>query len=98
MDEPAARPADGSADRSAARRPWALAWLGLLALQLWLTLGLFGSSPLASLTDDRPVMDGAHPQNLYLGSLGAASLRERGYTTVFDPANLAGYLKTPIFD
>jgi len=98
MDESAARPADGSADRSAALRPWPLAWLAVLAWQLWLTLGLYGTQPLAALTDDRPVMDGDHPQNLYLGSLGAASLLERGYTTVYDPNNLSGFLKTPIFD
>ena len=98
MDAPDARPADGSADRTASPSLWPLAWLALLAWQLWLTLGLFGDQPLAALADDRPVVVGTHPQNLYLGALGASSLVERGYTTVYDPANLAGYLKTPIFD
>jgi hypothetical protein len=98
MDEPVTRPADGSASPSADSPLWALAWLALLAWQLWLTLGLFGTDPIKAITDERLVVNGRHPQNLYLGTLGAGSLSERGYTTVYDPANLAGYLKTPIFD
>ncbi|MBI2804500.1 MAG: hypothetical protein HYX68_05890 [Planctomycetes bacterium] len=85
--------------------PWKLptwAWLGgvvaLLAWQAWLTLALFGSEPWVNLTDDRPIVSGAHPQNLYLASLGAAAFTSRGRTIGFDDKFQAGFLKTPIFD
>jgi hypothetical protein len=84
--------------RSAHRWLWALAWFALLAWQFWLTLGLFGPEPLARIMDDSPIMNGSHPQHLYLGALGARGFVERGQATVFDKRFQAGYLKTPIFD
>lgn len=98
MDEARATSAEGPAAGTDLSWPWALAWLGLLLWQLWLTLGLFGPDPLTALRDDRPIINGAHPQHLYLGTRGAQGLIDRGHATVYDPANLAGYLKTPIFD
>jgi hypothetical protein len=78
---------------------WLLPWLGLIALQGWLTLGLFGPDrPLERLLDDRPVLSGRHALHLYHGALGARSLRQRGTLSCFDPAFHAGYPKTPVFD
>ncbi len=93
--------ADGTASGKSYRRLWVPACLALIAWQAWLTLGLFGPAPaaaFAALLDDRPILDGTHPQHLYLGTLGAQTLVERGSATAFDPAFQAGYLKTPIFD
>src|SRR3712207_3527201 len=66
MDAARTTAAEGSAP-AAARGWWWAAWGGLLAWQLWLALGLFGPAPLTGLTDDRPVISGAHPQHLYIG-------------------------------
>jgi hypothetical protein len=90
--------ADGSAHGTLRRGLWALAWLALLAWQFWLTLSLFGPDPFAQIADERFVANGAHPQHLYLGKLGADAFLERGSSTVFDHAFQVGYLKTPIFN
>jgi hypothetical protein len=90
--------ADGSAHETLRRWLWALAWLALLAWQFWLTLGLFGPEPFAQIADDRFIANGAYPQHLYLGKLGADAFLDRGSSTVFDPAFQVGYLKTPIFN
>jgi hypothetical protein len=73
--------------------------LGLLAWQAWMTLGLFGDEPpWPNLMNDRPVMDGAHPQSLYLSKWSALTLLECGSNCFFDPFFQAGYPKTPVFD
>lgn len=81
---------------------WSIGLLGLvflLAWQTWLALGLFGpEAPWQALLDDRPILSGAHPQHLYLASLGAQSLAWGGSCCVYDPAFAAGYPKTPIFN
>jgi hypothetical protein len=78
---------------------WLVLWFGLLAFQIWLTLGLFGPErSLTALFDDRPILSGRHPLHLYHGYLGAESLRQRGSLSCFDPAFHAGYPKTPVFD
>ncbi len=50
------------------------------------------------LTNDEPIVAGAHPLHLYFGYLGAQTFRERGTLCCFDPAFQAGYPKTPVFD
>jgi hypothetical protein len=66
---------------------------------MWLALGLFGpNDPWQTLLDDRPVISGAHPQNLYLGSVGAQSQATSGTFCAYDPAFAAGFPKTPIFN
>ena len=71
----------------------------LLSWQAWLTLGLFGPGyPWSHLTDDEPVLSGAHPQHQYLGAKGALALKMTGQPCAFDPAFQSGYLKTPIFN
>ncbi len=96
MDAVRLTSADGSAP--ARRWLWPLAWLGLLLWQLWLTFGLFGPEPWTKIFDDRFIANGAHPQHLYLGLIGAHAFIEHGSSTVCDPAFQAVYLKTPIFD
>lgn len=77
----------------------ALGLVLLLAWQTWLALGLFGpETPWQTLLDDRPVLSGAHPQHLYLATLGAQSIGCSGTCCVYDPAFAAGYPKTPIFN
>jgi len=91
------KPGEGTA-------PWhgsmkLLGLLGLFAWQTWLTLGLFGpEAPWHTLLDDRPIISGSHPPNLYLGTKGAEGLLNSGTTCVYDPAFQAGYPKTPIFN
>jgi hypothetical protein len=96
MEQPCTR-ADG-----AARLAWisaALCFLGLLAAQVWLTLGLFGPDrPWQRLLNDEPILSGRHPLHLYHGVLGACSLRSAGTLCCYDPAFEAGYPKTPVFD
>ena len=70
----------------------------LLAWQAWITLGLFGdAAPWPNLTNDQPLMSGAHPANLTRARLAARALREIGSFCYYDP-NQVGYPKTPIFD
>jgi hypothetical protein len=82
----------------ARRWPWHLAWLGLLLWQFWLTLGLFGPDPFAQIADDRFIANGAHPQHLFLGTIGAQAFVEHGSSTVYLASFQAGFLKTPIFN
>lgn len=95
---------DGQAEGSALERIgnhwlWWLGFLSLAAWQGWMTLSLFGPGTGAeTLLDDRPVMSGAHPLHLYFGSLGAAELLRNGTLCCYDPAFMAGYPKTPVFD
>jgi hypothetical protein len=78
---------------------WWLLVLGLLAWQIWMTLGLFGGErPWESLLDDRPILSGRHPLHLYHGYLGARALHEHGTLSCYDPSFHAGYPKTPVFD
>lgn len=79
---------------------WALllGGLALCAWQGWLTLSLFGDNPLDKILSDQPIVSGAHPQHLYIGSLGAHGLRTQGRTIVYDFAFQAGWPETPIFD
>jgi hypothetical protein len=89
----AARPGFGSG------RGWALAWLGLVAWQGWMTLTLFSASASPeALLDDQPITAGRHPLHLYHGWLGAQALAQRGTPCCYDPAFQAGYPKTPVFD
>jgi hypothetical protein len=90
--------ADGPASGTLPLWAW---WLGVLALYAWhswLTLSLFGDDPWRNLTSDQPIVSAVHPQNLYLGMLGARSITTRGRTTVFDLFFAGGYPNTPIFD
>jgi hypothetical protein len=48
--------------------------------------------------DDRPIISGRHALHLYHGYLGAQALRAHGSSLCFDPANYAGYPKTPWLD
>jgi hypothetical protein len=76
-----------------------LLFLGLVACQGWLTLSLFGpEQPWAHLLSDEPILSGRHPLHLYHGYLGARAFYTSGRTSCYDPGNLAGYPKTPIFD
>ena len=80
---------------------WFLGFVGLLAWQTWLSLGLFGpDAPWQTLVDDRPIISGAHPQHLYLGFPGRANrwpaVAARFASTI--PSFQAGYPKTPIFN
>lgn len=72
---------------------------GLVAWQGWMTLSLFGpDDPWQRLLDDRPLISGSHPQNFYLGFLGARSLWTSGRSCCLDPAFQAAYPKTPVFN
>src|SRR5262245_38403890 len=80
-------------------RLWLLPALGLLAWQVWMTLGLFGREEAwENLRDERPVVSGRHPLHLYHGLLGAKAFLKNGSTSCYDPAFQAGYPKTPVFD
>src|SRR3954469_3499740 len=58
---------------------WSGLLLALLVWQAWLTLALFGGAAgWENLTSDQPIVSGAHPQHLYLGTLGAQGLRATG--------------------
>jgi len=88
-------PTDGFRDRPV----WLLAIAALVVAQAGLTLTLFGPGRAwSAVTDDRPILSGRHPLHLYHGALGAASFRDRGTTTCYDPRFQAGYPKTPMFD
>lgn len=97
MDQPS-KTAEGFAGWTFPLWAWLLGVLALLCWQLWLTLALFGDEPITNLLSNEPIVDGVHPQHLYLGAVGARGILVQGRTTVFDHANLAGYPKTPIFD
>lgn len=78
---------------------WCIVFLGLVGWQAWMTLTLFGAdASLQNLMNEEPVISGRHPLHFYHGYLGARSQRERGTSCCYDPANLAGYPKTPVFD
>ena len=72
--------------------------VGLLGWQTWITLGLFGDAPWTNLTNDLPLMSGAHPANLTRARLAAQALHEAGTLCFYDPNNQIGYPNTPIFD
>ncbi len=80
-------------------------WLGaaglilLIGWQAWLTVGLFGEGyPWPHLWDAEPLISGAHPQHLYVGTIGAAAIKATGRPCAYDPNFQAGYPKTPIFN
>jgi hypothetical protein len=78
---------------------WYLLLAVLCVAQGWLTLGLFGAErSWAAVLDDRPIVSGRHALHLYHGQLGVRSLLHQGSSSCYDPAFLAGYPKTPIFD
>ncbi|MFO0802489.1 MAG: hypothetical protein U0791_05120 [Gemmataceae bacterium] len=78
---------------------WLLGVCGLVLAQAGFALAAFGPDrSLAPVLDDQPIVSGRHPLHLYHGSLGAATFRETGGTTGFDPNFQAGYPKTPAFD
>jgi hypothetical protein len=70
----------------------------LFGWQAWITLGLFGdAAPWPNLTNDQPLMSGAHPANLTRARLAAQALRDIGSFCYYDP-NDAGCPQTPIID
>ncbi len=99
MDATSPSRMDAAAPQAGNHVLWLLPLVGLLAVQAWLTLGLFdGDRGLTHLLNGEPVVSGRHPLHLYHGYLGARSLRERGTASCYDPAFNAGYPKTPVFD
>src|SRR5262245_31670086 len=99
MERHAQWPTEGAVTSGLANHPaWSLVLLGLLAGQVWLTLGLFGPDRFwYRLLNDQPIVSGRHPLHLYHGYLGARSLLEHGTLCCYDPAFQAGYPKTPVF-
>ncbi|MCI0462738.1 MAG: hypothetical protein L0Z62_37795 [Gemmataceae bacterium] len=96
MDGSAPQPAPSSRRLLAV---WPLLFLGLVACQGWMTLSLFGpEQPWTNLLSEEPILSGRHPLHLYHGHLGARAFYTSGRTSCYDPSNLAGYPKTPIFD
>ena len=58
---------------------------GLFAWQAWMTLSLFGPDDRwSNLVDDQPILDGSHPANLYLSTLGAQALAATGNSCCYD--------------
>jgi hypothetical protein len=100
MERQAPPTAEGPAAAGRLGRPlWTLCFLGLLAWQGWMTLGLFGSeAPWQNLLSEAPVVCGRHPLHLYHGYLGAQAFRDHGTLCCYDPLFQAGYPKTPVFD
>ena len=70
--------------------------LAALGLHAWQLVELFPA--LRAIVDDRPVLTVDHALHLYHGFLGARALRTRGVVCGYDPAFMAGYRRTPIFD
>lgn len=94
-------PAAGAVAASEPRRPvsWPLiaAIVTLLVLHAWQSFRLF---PSASLLLDReaPVLMVDHALHLYHGALGSRFLLRHGTTWGYDPAFMAGYPETPVWD
>ena len=93
---------NSSIDEPAPRRGYLvfLALLvGLFAWQAWMTLSLFGPEDhWSNLLDDRPILDGSHPANLYLSTLGAQALAATGNSCCYDLNFQVGYPRTPIIN
>lgn len=85
---------------SCLRSPVFLAFLVVLVVwQGWMTLSLFGpENHWSNLLDDRPILDGSHPANLYLGTLGAQALAADGNSCCYDINFQIGYPRTPIIN
>ena len=81
MEKSTLKSAEGLASGSSAWRWWPWFFLGLLVWQGWMAWGLLGQW---ALFDDRPILSGYHPQHLYLGTLGAQSLRNTGRGCCYD--------------
>lgn len=92
-------------------RLWLIMLGSLIAIQAWMTLGLFARDASTTFPDrrflsdcwhricnDEPILSGQHPLHLYFGQLGAEAFRERGSLCSFDPSFHAGFPKTPVFD
>src|SRR5262245_53006353 len=77
---------------------WLIGVAAVLTWHGWLTLALFGNYPWHDLHNDEPIVNGVHPQYLYLGILGARALSTQGRATVLDVSFQAAYPVTPIFD
>lgn len=71
---------------------------GLCAWQGWLTLALFGQDPCQAILNDQPIVSGVHPQNLYVGALGADGLCAQARSVVYDFSFQAAWPVAPIFD
>lgn len=83
------------------RRRWAgPAWAALaLAAMLTHTWQIFSLFPsVSAIVDERPVVAVDHALHLYHGYLGARAIRSRGMVCGYDPAFMAGYRRTPLFD
>ncbi len=64
-----------------------------------MTLSLFGpDEPWSRLGDDRPILDGSHPANLYVSTLGAQALLATGNSCCYDTNFQIGYPRTPIIN
>ncbi len=50
------------------------------------------------LLNDEPISSGRHALHFYHGTLGVSSWLRNGSSCCYDPANYAGYPKTPVFD
>src|SRR5260370_5013799 len=71
----------------------------LVAWQGFMTLSLFGpDEPWSRLGDDRPILDGSHPANLYVSTLGAQALLATGNSCCYDTNFQIGYPRTPIIN
>lgn len=77
-------------------------WAGATAIAIafamhsWQVGCLFPS--LRAVTDPRPLVAVDHALHLYHGYLGARAIRQRGVVCGYDPAFMAGYRRTPVFD
>jgi hypothetical protein len=97
MDRPTTT-AEGSAGWTLPLWAFLLGALLLCAWHGWLTLSLFGDDPFEQMLSDEPIVNGAYPQHLYIGHLGAQSMANHGRAVVCDFNFQAVWPKTPIFD
>lgn len=92
-----ALPTDPGSRPETTRRRWPLAILAaVLIVHAVQAIRLFPG--LGSIVDAAPVVMVDHALHLYHGALGARFLRERGATWGYDPAFMAGYPETPVWD
>jgi hypothetical protein len=93
----------GTSETSETTKRWlrlvagTLVVVGLFGWQTWLTMGLFGDAAWTNLTNEAPLMSGAHPANLTRARLAAQALRQTGTLCWYDLSQ-AGTPMTPIFD
>jgi uncharacterized protein YkuJ len=71
----------------------------LVGWQGWMTLSLFGpEEPWSRLVADKPILDGSHPANLYLSTLGAQAWAATGRCCCYDANFQVGFPRTPIIN